>query len=67
MQQTELWLNNCSAQSMCNTAIHEQHLWHCNIGLKCLFAVMRISSTETVCRDLWSNQVVVLIRASGQR
>lgn len=66
MQQTELWVNNCSAQSMCNTKIHFQHLWHCNIRLKRLLTAMWISSTVVACRDLWSNQVVASIRASGQ-
>lgn len=64
MQQTELWVNNCSTQSMCITKIHFQHLWHRNIGLKRLLTVMWISSTVVACRDLWSNQVVASIRAA---
>lgn len=35
-QQTELWFNNCSAQSMRNTTVHFPHLWHCNICYKVL-------------------------------
>lgn len=35
-QQTELWFNSCSAQSMRNTTVHFPHLWHCNIRYKVL-------------------------------
>lgn len=35
-QQTELWFNNCSAQSMRNTTVHFPHLWRCNIRHKAL-------------------------------